>query len=85
MPSDTAPEKQQLHELVDRLPNDQLSSALKYLNFLCADPVLLSLLNAPADDEPYTDEQRKRDDEAEASIARGEGVSHEEILREFGL
>jgi len=60
-----------LHELVERLPNDRLSPALQYLNFLCADPVLLSLLNAPADDEAYTDEQRKRDDEAEASIARG--------------
>lgn len=87
MPSDVAPEKQQLHELVDRLPDDQLSSALEYLNFLCRSSavVITSLLSAPADDEPYTDEQRKRDDEAEASISRGEGVSHEEILREFGL
>jgi hypothetical protein len=74
MASDVAPEKRQLHELVDRLPDDQLSPALQYLKFLCADPVLLSLLNASADDEPYTDEQRKRDDEAEVSIARGEGV-----------
>lgn len=85
MSADSSTEKRQLHELVEKLPNEQLSSAARYLNFLCADEVLLSLLNAPADDEPYTDEQRKRDDEAEASIARGEGVSHEEILREFGL
>jgi hypothetical protein len=77
-------EKRHLHELVERLPEDQINPALSYLNFLCADPVLRSLLNAPPDDEPYTDEQRKRGDDAEASIARGEGISHEEILREFG-
>ena len=54
-------------------------------HYLCADPVLLSLLNAPADDEPYTDEQRQRDAEAEASIAGGGGISHEKILSEFGI
>jgi len=40
------------------------------MRYLCADPVLLSLLNAPPDDEPYTEEQRERDAEAAASIAR---------------
>ena len=54
------------------------------MHCLCADPVLLSLLNASADDEPYTEEQRLRDAEAEASIAGGGGISHEEILSEFG-
>jgi len=49
------------------------------------DPFHLSLLNAPLDDEPYTDEQRKRDGEAVASIEGGDGVSHAEVLREFGF
>jgi hypothetical protein len=52
-------------------------------DILCTDPALQSLLNAPPDNEAYSEVQRKR--EAEASIARGDGVSHEEILREFGL
>jgi hypothetical protein len=55
------------------------------MHYLRADPVLLSLLNAPPDDEPYTEDQRERDAEAEASIARGDGVSHASVLREFGL
>jgi hypothetical protein len=42
-------------------------------------------LSAPSDDEPYTDEQRERDVEAEASIANGGDISHDEVLREFGL
>ena len=77
--------RQHLHELVEKLPPEQVFAALQFLNFLCADAVLLSLLNAPADDEPYTHEQRQHDADAEASIRRGEGISHEEILREFGV
>ena len=85
MTTEVSTEKQQLHDLIDRLPAEQLRSARQYLSFLCADPVLLSLLNAPPDDEPYTEEQQRRDAEAIASIERGEGIPHEEILREFGL
>ena len=45
----------------------------------------LSLLTARPDDEPYTEEQQRQDSEAQAAIERGEGIPHEEILREFGL
>ena len=85
MAVDSGIEKQRLHDLIENLPAEQVSAALRYLNYLCADPVLLSLLTAPPDDEPYTDQQRKQDAEADASLARQEGISHEEILREFGL
>ena len=77
--------KQELHRLIEQLPNGQVTAALQYMHYLCADPVLLSLLNAPTDDELYTEVQRERDAEAERSIASGDGISHEEVLREFGL
>ena len=77
--------KQELHLLVDQLPTEQVAAAVQYMRYLRIDPVVLSLLNAPADDEPYTAEQRASDEEAVASIDRGDGVSHAEILREFGL
>jgi hypothetical protein len=77
--------RQELHLLIDRLPAEQVTAALQYMHYLCADPVLLSLMNAQPDDEPYTDEERKQDAEAMAAIARGEGISHAEILSEFGL
>jgi hypothetical protein len=78
-------EKQQLHELIDRIPPERSGAFLRALNSLSTDPLLLSLLNAPPDDEPYTDQQRREDADAEESIARGEGIRHEDILREFGL
>lgn len=79
------PNRQQLHEIIERLPESELSAALNYLEFLAADPAMRALLTIPPDDEPYTHEQKARDAEAIAAIERGEGASHEDVLREFGL
>jgi hypothetical protein len=78
-------QQQQLLDLAQRLSPEQLDSALRYIRLLLLDPVWLSILTAPPDDEPYTGEQQRRDAEAIAAIERGEGIPHEEILREFGL
>ena len=79
------PTRQQLHELVDRLPEAEVAMVHRLLLVFGADPVLYSLLTAPPDDEPYTDEQQRRDAEAYAAHLRGESIPHEEVLREFGL
>ena len=80
--------KQELHQLVEELPGEQVTAALRYLQYLCADPVLLSLLSAPPDDEAYTDGQRAQDIEAEAAISPGRGRSlqrNSPRLRSFKL
>jgi hypothetical protein len=47
------------------------------------DPVELSLLSAPVDDEPETEDERTA---VERALAEPCPVtSHEEVLREFGL
>jgi len=74
-----------LRQLVDRLPESELSAAERFLSFLCADPVLLALANAPEDDEPETEEERLAVEEARESLRRGAGISHEELRRELGL
>jgi len=79
------PTRRQLHEAIERLPDSEIPAALRYIEFLSADPALYSLLTAPLDDEPYTPEQRQRDGEADAAIERGEGIPLEEVAREFGL
>jgi predicted transcriptional regulator len=40
--------------------------------------------SVPLDDEPYTDEERRRVREAEASVARGEYVTLDQFLAEHG-
>ena len=42
-----------------------------------------SLANAPIEDEELTPETIAAIKRANASLDRGEGISHEEILREF--
>lgn len=49
------------------------------------DPVARSIANAPVEDEEITPETAARLDDARASIERGEGIPHDEILRELGL
>jgi len=41
--------------------------------------------NAPADDEPYTDEAEAEDVQALAAVRRREAMSFEDLKREFGL
>ena len=79
-------DKQQLHQLVERLPEEQVDTMHRILLALSGDPVLYSLLTAPEDDESETEEERRAVAEARASIRRGEpGKSLEEISREYGL
>ena len=81
----TPDQRQEILKLLSRLRASQGEVVVRFLQALVVDPVWLSIMAAPPDNEPYTDEQRRADDEAVASIERGEGVSHEEVLREFGL
>jgi hypothetical protein len=74
-----------LHHLVDTLPDSEIAAAERYLRGVQTDdPVLRTLLTAPLDDEPETDEERAAVAGAYADMRRGRLVSMEEIKREFG-
>jgi hypothetical protein len=64
-------DKQQLHDLIDQLPETELTAAALYLEFLLSH-------EAPVDPEMLA-----RIDHARAHPAPG--VSHDEVLKEFGL
>jgi hypothetical protein len=74
--------KEHAYEPIDRLAPTQLSAVVGLLKAML-DPV--SLANAPVEEEELTPETAAALDRARASLARGEGIPHEEILREFGL
>ncbi len=48
-------------------------------------PLSNSLALAPVEEEELTPETAEALDRARASLARGEGIPHHEILREFDL
>ena len=83
MELDLADQRQQAHRLLDMLPPEKLSVVHSLLGVL-AGPLARSLAMVPIDEE-LTDEMIARLDSAKASLNRGEGIPHQEILKEFGL
>lgn len=65
------PDKQEIHRLVEQLPESELAAARRYLEFLLSQ------------EAPVSPEMLKRIDAARAQPSPG--VPHEEILREYGL
>jgi hypothetical protein len=76
--------KQHAYELIDRMSTGQVSAVVGLLEAML-DPVSIALANAPYDDEPVSEEEARDIAESRAAYARGEVVSHEEVLAEFGL
>jgi len=76
--------KQELHHLVDELPDQALPEAARRFEPL-RDPVLASLSAARVDDEPETADEREGLAEARADHATGRVISQNGIERETGL
>ena len=77
--------RQELHKLVDHIPEPEVASVRNYLRSLL-DPVELALLDAPADDEPMSENERTAWEADKLRRRRGESpISAEEVLRELGF
>jgi hypothetical protein len=76
--------RQQAHELIDSLGSGQVLAVVGLLKVMI-DPLARTLANAPCDDEPVSEAEKAEIAAARVSFARGEGISHEEVLGDFGL
>jgi hypothetical protein len=78
--------RQHAHEIIDHIPESQLSTAVGLLEKIL-DPVTLALLNAPIDDEPVTEEEKAEIAESHEWLKRngGKGIPHDEAMRRLGL
>ncbi len=77
--------KQHAHELIDRIPSDEIPTAVRFLEFMLLDPVVRTAAMAPLDDEPVTAEDARRIEEGQVWFAQGKGIPMEEVLGEFGV
>jgi hypothetical protein len=79
--------RDELVEIVSRLPGKELHAALRYVQFLEeeSDPVLRMLRHAPIDDEEETEEERRLVEEARAEMKAGKGRPWSEVRAELGL
>jgi hypothetical protein len=75
--------REELHRLVDRLPEGELDAALRLLEAWHnqEDPVLKALLEAVEDDEPSTPEEDREAQEAWEEYQRGIGKPWEEVKK----
>ena len=83
---DVANDKQQAHELIERLAPSQVSAVVGLLRAML-DPVARAIATAPIDDEPVTDEERQAVARSEAWFEErgGKGIPMEDVMAEFGL
>lgn len=77
-------EREQAHALLDMLPAEKLN-VVRHLLEAMVEPLSRALASAPEEEEEISPETAAALDRARASLARGEGIPHEEIRREFGL
>lgn len=86
MSTDLLHEKQQVRELLDRLAPSQVT-AIRGLLEAMLDPVATAITPAPPDDEPVTEEDRRRIREGEARLNTrgGGGIPMDDVLAEFGI
>jgi hypothetical protein len=77
-------EKQQAHELIERLPATQLSAVVGLLEAML-NPFARAIAHAPIDDEPVTAEEEKALAEGREWSKHNKGIPHEQVLAELGI
>lgn len=78
--------KEDLHRLVDELPEGMYPAArqrLEQLRDAGNDPYLVALMNVPIDDEPDTPEEAAYDEEGRRAFLRGETYKWEDVEKEL--
>ncbi len=84
MEPDQLQDRQQAHALLDLLTGEKLTVVRNLLEVM-VEPLSRSLASVQFDEEEITTETAVALEKSRASLARGEGIPHDEILREFGL
>jgi len=78
---ETTSDRQHAHELIERLPPSQVSTVVRFLKFMLLDPVARAAATAPLDNEPVTEEDRRRFHEGQAWFRQrgGKGIGQQLI------
>jgi hypothetical protein len=75
--------KEHAHALLDMLPDEKLTAVVGLLEVM-VEPLSRSLASAPMEEEEITPDTAATLERARASLARGEGIPHEDMQRKFG-
>ena len=80
-------DRSRLLELAERLPEDEVQAATRYLELLTGrgDPYLLYLMSVPEKAEELSEEGHRLLDEGWEDIEAGRLIGSDEAVRELGL
>ena len=80
-------DRSRLLQLAERLPDDEIQAATRYLEFLTSrgDPYLGYLISVPEEEETLSEEGQRLLDEGWEDIEAGRLVGSDEAKRELGL
>ena len=78
-------DKQQAHALLDRVPPDQMTTAVRFLEFLLLDPVDRSLDIAPIEDEEIGEEEELAVARSKEWFKHNEGIPFEAVVAGLGF
>lgn len=76
--------KQHAHELIERLAPNQVTAVVGLIEAML-DPVSRAIAQAPLEDEPETEEERRAVAEAKEWLRCHPGIPFEQVLADFGL
>jgi hypothetical protein len=77
--------REALHELIDRIPESEIVAAQRVLERLASDAAFRAAMSALPDDEAVTSGDTEAIARAGRDLQAGMVVSHNEVLREFGI
>lgn len=77
-------ERLKAHALLDMLPDEKVSAVRNLLQVM-VEPLSRSLESAPEEKEELTPAAAARLRQSRSSLAAGQGIPHEDIVKEFGF
>ena len=76
--------KEELYRLIDALPEKEVDTAKRFLEFLIIqESSVYSLISAPYDDEPVSKEEDKESENAWNEYLQGESISNKDAEQEI--
>jgi hypothetical protein len=78
-------DKQHAHVLVDRVPADQMTAAVRFLEFLLLDPADRALATAPVEDEEIGEEEEQAVARSKEWFQHNEGIPFGQVATDLGF
>ncbi len=78
-------DKQHAHALIDRVPADQLDTAVRFLEFLSLDPADRASTAMPVEDEEISEEEEAATARSKEWFKHNQGTPFEQVVADCGF